>query len=175
MRQRAAALLLLALSTACGETAQVAAPTATATAAPPRAATRPVAAAQAEAADDTLGDELFVESPQSRDPFKSFIEDVVAPVTIDDQSEVLMEDFSLDELVLIATISGGTAPRAMFRDPHSTGVIVQRGDYVSSAKAKVTRILSSKVIVELKEEKGNVQGQNVVAREIYLHPEAPLE
>ena len=59
--------------------------------------------------------------------------------------------FSLEELTLIAVITGDANPRAMFRDPSGLGQVIRRGDYVSKSAARVTKILSDRVVLELAE------------------------
>ncbi len=59
--------------------------------------------------------------------------------------------YSLDELILIAVISGDANPRAMFRDPTGLGQTVKRGDYLSKSAARVTKILSDRVVLEMSE------------------------
>ena len=48
-------------------------------------------------------------------------------------------------------ISGDANPRAMFRDPTGLGQTIKRGDYVSKSGARVTKILSDRVVLELSE------------------------
>jgi type IV pilus assembly protein PilP len=43
---------------------------------------------------------------------------------------VLLGQFSVDELRVIAIVSGIGTPRAMLIDPQGVGTIVRRGDYV---------------------------------------------
>ncbi len=64
-------------------------------------------------------------------------------------------------------------PRAMFRDPGGLGQSVKKGDYISKAGARVTKILSDRVIVELTETSGTGEPR-VVERAILVNPdEAP--
>jgi Tfp pilus assembly protein PilP len=59
--------------------------------------------------------------------------------------------FSLEELTLIAVITGDANPRAMFRDPTGLGQTVKRGDYLSRSAARITKILSDRVVLEMSE------------------------
>jgi type IV pilus assembly protein PilP len=75
-------------------------------------------------------DDDFVESNVNRDPFRSFakifrVRPLEAP-----QRTVIMPTMGIDELQLIAIVSGVTTPRAMFLDGSGVGYAVERGDYI---------------------------------------------
>jgi type IV pilus assembly protein PilP len=75
-------------------------------------------------------DDDFVESNVNRDPFRSFakifrVRPLEAP-----QRTVIMPTMGIDELELIAIVSGVTTPRAMFLDGAGVGYAVERGDYI---------------------------------------------
>lgn len=93
----------------------------------------------------------FIERIDNRDPFHSFILKVAAGSRRSDrrQRKVVLKRYALDELKLIAVITGQTRPLAMFRDPKGLGVPVKRGDYISKSEGKVKQILADKVIVEI--------------------------
>ncbi len=100
-----------------------------------------------------LREEDFVDNDDSnRDPFKSFIR-LFVEKTVQKVRTVpaIFEKFALEELALIGIVSGDAQPRAMFRDPGGLGQTIKRGDYVSKAGARVTKILSDRVILELAE------------------------
>ncbi len=77
----------------------------------------------------------FVESDRSRDPFRSFarlfVEQNAKPVRI--QRDVLLAQYTIDELKLVAIVTGGDYPRAMFVDPNGKGWVVKRGDFMGRA------------------------------------------
>ena len=81
----------------------------------------------------TLRDEDFIDNDESnRDPFKSFLRlfiDKGRPRRA--QVPAIFDKFALEELTLIAIVSGDAQPRAMFRDPGGLGQTVKRGDYIS--------------------------------------------
>jgi len=82
-----------------------------------------------------LPESAFVETDENRDPFRSYIQvfNVQAVPTEDllPSQPVLLEEHSLDELRLIAIVSGQAGnPRAMLVDPGGKGWVVRRGDYV---------------------------------------------
>jgi Tfp pilus assembly protein PilP len=101
----------------------------------------------------TLKDLDFIDSDDgNRDPFKSFMSLFVDKGTPKlRQVPAVFEKFALEELALIAIVSGDAQPRAMFRDPGGLGQTVKRGDYLSKAGARVTKILSDRVILEITE------------------------
>lgn len=128
-----------------------------AAAATPGAAAAPVANDPASRAvtlrRKTLKDLDFIDSDDSnRDPFKSFMSLFVDKGTPKLQKvPAVFEKFALEELALIAIVSGDAQPRAMFRDPGGLGMTIKRGDYLSKAGARVTKILSDRVILEITE------------------------
>jgi len=101
----------------------------------------------------TLKDLDFIDSDEgNRDPFKSFMSLFVDKGTPKlRQVPAVFEKFALEELALIAIVSGDAQPRAMFRDPGGLGQTIKRGDYLSKAGARVTKILSDRVILEITE------------------------
>jgi type IV pilus assembly protein PilP len=83
-----------------------------------------------------FGENDFVESDRNRDPFRTYIAILgpevkkVAKV----QREVILPQFSLDELKLVAIVMGGEYPRAMVVDPGGKGWVIKRGDWVGRAE-----------------------------------------
>lgn len=100
----------------------------------PSAAPAPVAQAQQGL---VLKDDDFVESERHRDPFRSFSFDKrknnneVAP---DSQRLVIMPETAVEDMKLIAVISGLDRPKAMLIDGRKVGYVVQRGDYIGKPK-----------------------------------------
>jgi type IV pilus assembly protein PilP len=88
----------------------------------------PVAVRQSEYVENE-----FTESDRARDPFRSF-----ASMFVDDKSkqrsgpqiEVLLGQYSIDELKLTAIQTGGDYPRAQLVDPTTKGWTVKKGDYI---------------------------------------------
>ncbi len=101
----------------------------------------------------TLKDEDFQDNDErNRDPFRSYMRlfiDSRAPRAI--KVPAVFDKFALEELTLIGIVSGDATPRAMFRDPAGLGQSVTRGQYISKAAARVSKILSDRVILELTE------------------------
>jgi Tfp pilus assembly protein PilP len=151
--------------------APAAAPAAVVVAAPPVNANDPAARAAA-LRRKTLKDLDFVDSDDSnRDPFKSFMSlfvDKGSPKVR--QVPAIFEKFALEELSLIAIVSGDAQPRAMFRDPGGLGQTIKRGDYVSKSGARVTKILSDRVILEITEMTASGEPR-AVEKAVLVNPE----
>lgn len=75
----------------------------------------------------------FVESDRNRDPFRSYAS-LFSPqenkTVAQNQRTVVLSDYSIDELKLVAIVTGGDYPRAMVVDPNKKGWILKRGDFV---------------------------------------------
>lgn len=119
-----------------------------------------------------LRDEDFVENDEiNRDPFHSYLRlfvDRAAPKT--QKVPGVFDKVGLEELALIAVITGDDTPRAMFRDASGYGQTVKKGDFLSRAGARVTKILSDRVIVELSEQTGTGEAR-VVEKAILVNPD----
>lgn len=85
----------------------------------------------------TYRDEDFVETPTNRDPFRNFAALFVPRQPAEQrrvQRHVIMESTPVDEMSLIAIVSGVPNPAAMLVDRNGTGHTVRRGDYVGRAE-----------------------------------------
>ena len=67
---------------------------------------------------------------QNRDPFRSFARAFKAQAAAPAQRRVLLPSTSLDEMQLIAIVTGIATPRAMLTDTSQVGHVVRRGDYI---------------------------------------------
>jgi type IV pilus assembly protein PilP len=84
-------------------------------------------------ADDGLGnyvDDDFVESDSNRDPFRNYALTFKVRALEAPQREIIMATTAIEQMTLIAIISGVDRPRAMLTDPAGVGYVVQRGDFV---------------------------------------------
>ena len=75
----------------------------------------------------------FVESDRNRDPFRTYVATFAPPErqrVAQNQRAVLLPQFSIDELKLVAIVTGGDFPRAMMIDPGGKGWVLKRGDFV---------------------------------------------
>lgn len=77
----------------------------------------------------------FVESERSRDPFRNFAKVFVdeARGDVRSQREVVLEQYAIDELRLVALIQRIQPARAMLVDPTGVGHVVQRGQFIGRA------------------------------------------
>jgi type IV pilus assembly protein PilP len=75
----------------------------------------------------------FIENDRNRDPFRQY-----ATLFVEGQGnrafkvqrQVLLSQYSIDELKLVAIVTGGDYPRAMVVDPTSKGWVLKRGDFL---------------------------------------------
>ncbi len=80
-------------------------------------------------------DEDFVEADTNRDPFRNYAATFQAgPVQEQSTRRVTMAETAIDEMRLIAVISGVADPRAMIVDREGIGWVVRRGDYIGRAE-----------------------------------------
>jgi Tfp pilus assembly protein PilP len=101
-----------------------------------------------------LREEDFAENDDSnRDPFRSYFDTWIerGPRITTSVVSAVFSKYSLEELTLIAVVTGDANPRAMFRDPTGMGQSVKRGDYLSKSAARITKILSDRVVLEMSE------------------------
>ena len=96
--------------------------------APPPAASAPPPLPRMEFAEND-----FVESDRNRDPFRSYAA-MFAPEqnkrVAQTDRQIILPQYSLDELKLVAIVTGGDYPRAMVLDPGGKGWVLKRGDWV---------------------------------------------
>ena len=106
-------------------------------------ATNTPAATSANAADAGAGPTVkvapeyteadFIENDRNRDPFRQFANLFVegqGNKSFAVQRKVLLSQYSIDELKLVAIVNGADYPRAMVVDPTSKGWVLKRGDYI---------------------------------------------
>lgn len=81
---------------------------------------------------EDLPESTFIRSEENRDPFAPMVRsEPVTPPPTNGALPIVLADRSLDEVRLVAIISGeGGSPRAMLVDPNGQGHTVQRGDLV---------------------------------------------
>lgn len=77
----------------------------------------------------------FIESERSRDPFRNYSRAFVdeARGQVESQREVVLEQYSIDELRLVALIQRIEPARAMLVDPAGVGHVVTRGQFIGRA------------------------------------------
>ncbi|HWA72502.1 MAG TPA: pilus assembly protein PilP [Polyangiaceae bacterium] len=112
----------------------------TASTVPQAAATTaaPKASASAERAPSPrvpIDEADFTESERSRDPFRSYAR-VFAQENkgrVHSQREVVLPEYTLDELKLIGIVTRMQPAKAMLVDPNGKGHVIQRGQFVGRA------------------------------------------
>jgi type IV pilus assembly protein PilP len=83
-----------------------------------------------------------------RDPFRSAIDEKAGPSEATDRPDCgPLCKWELEQLRLVAVISGVSNPLAMVEDPNGRGYIVRRGTFVGKRNGKVTQIRSGEVVV----------------------------
>ena len=141
-------------------------------------------------AAQTYADSDFVEADTNRDPFRAytnlFVPHTVEPGRI--QREVIMGQTAVDEMHLIAIVSGVANPSAMLVGTDGTGHTVHRGDFVGRAEIvqtggedsvpvtlnwRVERIRDDAVI--LSREDPTAPNRPPLTREIALHDPSEVE
>jgi type IV pilus assembly protein PilP len=101
----------------------------------------PVASAASAAAPTTdlspppkveIQENEFTESERSRDPFRSFASKFVeeSKAHVHSQREVVLGQYSLDELKLIGIVTRLEPAKAMLVDPTGKGFVIQRGQFI---------------------------------------------
>jgi type IV pilus assembly protein PilP len=76
-----------------------------------------------------------------RDPFRSIIR-VEEP-----EGKLPLQKWSLEQLKLVAVVTGGPAPYAMVEDPDGLGHVVRRGNLIGDRWGRVTRIHARAIVV----------------------------
>jgi type IV pilus assembly protein PilP len=134
-----AAAGLLVLAAACGEGA------------PAPAAVAPLTKKAAASADAgvTLAAVITAYSYNpvaKRDPFRSPVDEGAPRGNEGNCNEPLCQ-FDMDQLLLVAVVTGDANPIAMVEDPSRRGYIVRRGSRMGKQGGKVTQILRESVVV----------------------------
>ncbi len=144
-------------------------------------------APQAEQPVHGFRDSDFVEGPQNRDPFRNFANELRPKAPIVAQRMVLMPDTAVDDMRLIAIISGIDQPRAMIVDQRGVGYVTTRGDFVGKAEIvqgggseslpvalnwRIDRIRLDEVV--LAREDPSAPNRPPLTKVIPLHEENPL-
>ena len=117
----------LALCGGCGT------PTTTSVPPPPNraAASASAAALPPELKGPEYTENDFVESDRNRDPFRSFlVQNQPVNKQALNQRKIELPQYSLDELKLVAIVTGGDQPRAMFVDPTGKGTVIYKGTFL---------------------------------------------
>ena len=141
--QLAAVLAALALVAACGGSSSAPPPTPAQAAKAAVAKPPPPPEAAAPAAP------TYVYNPiGKRDPFRSPEAEPAAQAALANTvcNEPLCR-FDIDQLTLVAVVSGDANPLAMVQDPQGRGYFVRRNTRVGRQGGKVTQIMSDAVVI----------------------------
>lgn len=139
--------LLGAFAAACGE--EPPKPAAAKGPKPAAAADAPAPSKAAAAADagTAAGPEyLYAYNPMGkRDPFRTFV--VTGPKSVDVGCNEPLCLWNLEQLSLVAVVSGEANPMAMMEDPQRIGHVARRNTRVGKQGGKVTQILRDCIVV----------------------------
>jgi len=141
MKARAAALLALAgLLSACGQ--KKAAP------APAPAPAAPAAAAAATEAAKPEEPEWSYSSVGKRDPFRSYLAEIEkGNVALATRCATPLGRFELEQLKLVAVVTGLEDPVAMVEAPNGVGYAVRRGACLGKNGGVVAAVRSGELVV----------------------------
>ncbi|MEJ1960382.1 MAG: pilus assembly protein PilP [Gammaproteobacteria bacterium] len=117
----------------------------------------------------------FTENERSRDPFRSFVNSFVAEsrTKVHSQREVILSQYTLDELKLIGIVTRAEPAKAMLVDPTGKGFVVQRGQFVGRADA-VQAAGASGTVYEVNWRVDRIRPSDVVlVREDPSNPDVP--
>jgi type IV pilus assembly protein PilP len=139
---------MVVVAVACGSPE----PTGGGGAAAPKTGTAPKAAAKVDAGTpDIVATVPYLYNPVGkRDPFRSLIDEVRSATGGIEQGSLCNEPlcgFDLDQLTLVAVVSGDANPIAMVEDPAKVGHLVHRNSRVGKQGGKVTAIQRDCVVV----------------------------
>jgi type IV pilus assembly protein PilP len=128
-----ALLWFAAASSGCEDTPAAVAPAGGDAGAAAAAAPTAAKAVQSALPAPNYRDTDFVEGDRNRDPFRSFVSELKSKVPVVAQRAVIMPNTEVDEMRLIAIITGISQPRAMLVDEKGVGYVTARGDFVGKA------------------------------------------
>jgi len=113
---------------------------------PPAAAAPPAAKPPEAAAAPVEVKDAYVYSPiGKRDPFRNPLDDMVTSRAI--ESHCPLCRWAVDQLKLVAVVTGTANPLAMVEDPDGIGHIVRQGTQVGKNSGKVTAIRRDQVVI----------------------------
>ena len=116
---------------------------------PPAPAQTKAATAKPPAAPEATGPALsYVYNPiGKRDPFRSPEAEPATQAAINASCNEPLCRFDVDQLTLVAVVSGDANPLAMVQDPAGRGYFVRRNTRVGRQGGKVTQIMSDAVVI----------------------------
>jgi len=169
------ALLSALLVAACGEeVVRGKAPEPKSSAAP--ASSLAVGAGDAGPPKFDIQESEFLESERSRDPFRSyagmFAEE--ARTRVKSQREVVLDQYSLDELKLVGIVTRIQPAKAMLVDPSGKGHVIRRGQFVGRPEIVQAAGSGSNASYEINWRVDRIRdGDIVLVREDPSNPDVP--
>ena len=174
---RAATLVVLVVPAACGEDVVQSSTTGTGSAAPRGSAAPPASAAAIDGGAPKIEfqEVEFAENERSRDPFRTygtlFVEE--AKSRVKSQRQVLLDQYSIDELKLVGIVTRIQPAKAMLVDPSGKGHVVHRGQLIGRPEL-VQAGASSRASYEINWRVDRIRdGDIVLVREDPTNPDVP--
>ncbi len=99
------------------------------------------------ALEESLADTYIYSPVGKRDPFKSFYKDEKGAEKAHDGPVGPLQRYEIDQLELVAVVSGIAQPRAMVTAPDGKGYAVRLGTRIGKNYGRVTRIKNSEIII----------------------------
>lgn len=98
----------------------------------PASGARPAASAAIAPGRQAIDESEFVENDKSRDPFRSYARMFAEELqgTGPTQLDVVLPEYSIDELKLIGIVTRLEPARAMVVDPSGKGHVIRRGQFI---------------------------------------------
>jgi type IV pilus assembly protein PilP len=116
----------------------------------------------------------FNDAARTRDPFLSFAQEFAkeAKKRVHSQRDVVLSDYSLDDLKLVGLVTGIRPARAMLLDPGKTGHVIHEGQFVG--RAEVVQSGTSGTDYEINWRVDRIRDADVVlVREDPANPDVP--
>lgn len=168
---------LLGLTLGCGSDAPAPAAAANTAAAAPKAKSRK----QKEVVEEKAAPRVvallpidFNDAARTRDPFLSYAQEFAneAKKRVHSQRDVVLSDYSLDDLKLVGLVTGIRPARAMLLDPSKTGHVIHEGQFVG--RAEVVQSGTSGTDYEINWRVDRIRDADVVlVREDPANPDVP--
>jgi type IV pilus assembly protein PilP len=117
----------------------------------------------------------FAENDKSRDPFRSFASIFLneARSKVKSQREVVLDQYSIEDLKLIGIVTGIVPAKAMLVDPTGKGHVVQRGQFIGRPET-VQAATASGTAYEVNWRVDRIRdGDVVLVREDPQNPDVP--
>lgn len=116
--------------------------------------------------------EVYSYSPLGkRDPFRSPIDDLILATQVENRCPLCK--WEVDQLHLVAVVTGTGSPVAMVEDPDGVGHVVRPGTQVGKHNGKVTNIGKSDLLVV--ENSRDAFGKLVASKTVLKIPHNPAE